>query len=327
MKLAIIIPAYNEEQNIKDVILSIPRTFDQIDEKVIIIVNDGSKDNTLEIASNLDVIIVNHKKNLGLGKSFQDGLKKAIELHVDIVINIDSDGQFNPKDIPKLISPIINKKADFVTASRFIDKKNIPEMPKIKYYGNQIMSKIISWILQQKYYDVSCGFRAYSKEAICRLNLFGNFTYTQETFLDLGYKGLNILEIPTEVKYFSKRKSRIAGNLFKYSWQTLKIILRSVLNYKPLKFFGYIGSLLFFCGVILNSFLLIYYFKTSSFSPYKIIGFIGVFLNILGIMIISLGLIADMLYRIRMNQEEILYKMKKKELNLTADTERPIYYF
>jgi glycosyltransferase involved in cell wall biosynthesis len=312
MKLAIIIPAYNEEKKIKEVILTIPQTFDQIDEQIIIVVNDGSKDNTLNIVSDLDVIVVNHKKNLGLGKSFQNGLKKAIEQGADILVNIDSDGQFNPQDIPKLISPIINKKADFVTASRFIDKKNIPEMPKIKYYGNRLMSKMISWILHGSYNDVSCGFRAYNKEAMYRLNLFGNFTYTQETFLDLGYKGLNILEIPINVKYFQQRKSRIAGNLFKYGWQTLKIIFRAILNYRPLKFFGYLGTSLFIAGLVLNSSLLFYYIQTQSFSPYKIIGFMGIFLNILGIFFISLGLIADMLYRIRMNQEEILYKMKKK---------------
>ncbi|MFH1564687.1 MAG: glycosyltransferase family 2 protein [bacterium] len=311
MKLTILIPAYNEEKNIRDVILSIPKTFDKIDEKVVIVVNDGSKDNTLSQLSDIDVIIINHKKNLGLGKSFQDGLKKAIELNADILVNIDSDGQFNPCDISKLISPIINNEADFVTASRFIDKKNILEMPKIKYYGNCLMSKLVSWILQQKYSDVSCGFRAYNKETMLRLNLFGAYTYTQETFLDLGYKGLSILEIPIKVKYFKDRKSRVAGNLFKYAWKTLKIIFRAILNYRPLKFFGYIGSSLFITGIFLNSSLLIYYSQTKSFTPYKVIGFVGIFLNILGIFFISLGLIADMLYRIKMNQEEILYKLKK----------------
>lgn len=315
MKLAILIPAYNEEKRIRDVILSIPQTFEKINEKVIIVVNDGSTDNTLSAISDLDVIIINHQKNLGLGKSFQDGLKKAIELNVDILINIDSDGQFDTNDISKIISPIINQKADFVTASRFIDKKNIPDMPKVKYYGNQLMSKMISWILQKKYNDVSCGFRAYNKEAMYRLNLFGNFTYTQETFLDLGYKNLNILEIPIAVKYFKDRKSRIAGNLFKYGWRTLKIIFRAILNYKPLKFFGYTGISLFIIGFFMDISLLFYYIQTQSFSPYKIIGFIGIFLNILGIFFISLGLIADMLYRIRMNQEEILYKLKKQSSN------------
>lgn len=311
MKLAILIPAYNEEKNIRGVILSIPKTFDKIDEKVIIVVNDGSTDNTISAISDLDAVIINHKKNLGLGKSFQDGLKKAIELNADILVNIDSDGQFDPNDMPKLISPIINNKADFTTASRFIDKKNIPQMPKIKYYGNLLMSKLVSWILGEKYSDVSCGFRAYNKETMLKLNLFGAYTYTQETFLDLGYKGLNILEIQIKVKYFKDRKSRVAGNLFKYAWQTLKIIFRAILNYRPLKFFGYLGSSLFIMGTFLDSSLLIYYLQTKSFTPYKVIGFIGIFLNILGIFFISLGLIADMLYRIKMNQEEILYKLKK----------------
>lgn len=311
-KLTILIPVYNEEQKIREVILSIPNNFNGITETKIIVVNDGSTDNTLAVINNLPVIVINHKTNLGLGRSFQDGLKKALELDSDILINIDGDGQFDTQDINRLIQPIINQEADFVTASRFVNNRQPAEMPTIKYSGNLLMSKLISYILNSNYKDVSCGFRAYGKEAMCQLNLFGKFTYTQEVFLDLGYKGLHIKEIPIAVKYFAKRKSRIAHNLFRYAWQTLKIILRTVVNYKPLKFFGSLGIFCFGIGLIFDVILLIHYLKTASLSPYKIFGFSGIFFNTFGVILLLIGLIADMIHRLRLNQEEILYRMKKK---------------
>jgi glycosyltransferase involved in cell wall biosynthesis len=310
MKLVILIPVHNEEEKIKEVINSLPKNINNISSINIVVVNDGSTDNTYNIIKDLDLVIINHPKNFGLGRAFQNGLQKALELDADILVNIDGDGQFDVNDIPKLIKPIIEKRADFVTASRFANNKK-PNMPKIKYFGNLLMSKLISYILNSKYEDVSCGFRVYNKEAMCRLNLFGKFTYTQEVFLDLGYKGLSILEIPIEVKYFTERKSRIAHNLFRYAWQTLKIILRTVVNYKPLKFFGSMGIFYFTLGLFFDIILLIHYLQTSSLSPYKIFGFIGIFFNTFGIILILIGLLSDMIHRIRLNQEEILYRLKK----------------
>ena len=131
---------------------------------------------------------------------------------------------------------------------------------------------------------------------------------------NLSRKGdSKILEVPIKVEYFLDRKSRVASNLFSYAWRTIKIITRAFRDYKQLKFFGAMGGVIFRLGLILDISLLIYFFYSGSFSPYKIVGFTGAFLNILGVVILVLGLIADMLYRIRMNQEEILYRIKKRK--------------
>jgi len=144
------------------------------------------------------------------------------------------------------------------------------------------------------------------------LNLNGKFTYTQEAFIDLGNKGMRITEVAVPVQYFKERRSRIAANLFRYTWRIMKIIFRTARDYKPMKFFGVLGALFFVAGLFLEAGLLAYYLKSGSFTPYKVIGFAGAFFNILGVVIFFLGLIADMLYRMRMNQEELLYLFKKQ---------------
>jgi glycosyltransferase involved in cell wall biosynthesis len=302
-------PAYNEEKLIGGVLDRIP---DYVD--TIVVVNDGSTDETPNIAQAKGALVVTHNKNRGVGAAFHAGVDKALELTADIMATIDADGQFDPRDIKKLIDPIIDGDADFVTASRFKDKKLLPKMPRTKYWGNIAMSRLISLLIGQRFFDVSCGFRAYSKEALLRLNLFGEFTYTQETFMDLAFKNITIQEVPILVQ--GERgfgPSKVAKNLFRYAYRTSKIILRAFRDYKPLKFFGFMAGLIVGFGLLLEAFLLWHYLQTGQFTPFKVVGFAGGFLLAIGLLIFITGLLADMLYRIRVNQEEILY-YKKKEL-------------
>ena len=311
--LLIIIPAYNEKDLIVSVIKNIPEFIKGIDEIKVLVINDGSTDKTVQIVQlETEAIVISHSENRGVGAAFHTGINYALKNRADIVVNIDADKQFNPSDIPKLIQPILNNQADFVTASRFIEKEFIPEMPKIKLWGNKKIASLISWLIKKKFYDVSCGFRAYNKEAILNLNLFGQFTYVQEVFLDLSFKGLQIKEIPIQVKYFPKRCSRIYKGAFHYTVNTLKIIFKTLRDYRPLKFFGLIGLIIFFLGLIPDIFVIVYFFQTGGFTPYKAFGLMGIFLNIVGLAILFLSLLADMLYRIRMNQEKMLYYEKKR---------------
>ena len=248
------------------------------------------------------------------GAAFATGLEEAINRQADIVVTLDADDQFDPQDINKLIEPIINKKYDCVTGSRFIDKNFVPaNIPAIKKWGNKMVAFLINKLTGQKYYDVSCGFRAYGKEALLNINTFSNFTYTQEVILDLSFKNLRIKEVPIKVRYFADRQSKMANNLFKYAWNISKTNFRVFRDYKPLKFFGSIGILVFSTGLLLDIFVLWNFINTGSITPYKYVGFIGGFLNLLGFLIIIVGLLADMLYRIRINQEKILYYEKKKK--------------
>lgn len=314
MKLVIIIPCFNEEKTIGKVIAEIPRSIWGISETEIIVVDDGSSDNTVSCAKKAGAGVVSQPQNRGVGAAFISGVEIALKKGADILVNIDADGQFDPKQIPILIEPIIKDKADFVTCSRFKDPKLIPQMPSIKIWGNKQMAKLISFLVGQKFFDVSCGFRAYSRNALLNLNLFGKFTYTQESFLDLAYKGLRVVEVPLKVR--GEREfgdSKVAKSVVSYGYKSFKIIFRTIRDYKPLKFFGYAGFFIIFIAAIIGTFFLVHWAMTGATSPYKSLGFIAAFLVALGFIVIVLALIADMLDRIRLNQEKLLYYEKKRE--------------
>ncbi len=310
-KLLVIIPAYNEEKTIQDVISKIPKQINGINKINCLVIDDGSTDNTAQIAKNCGAIVIKHHKNEGVGTVLSNGFKYALKNKYDIITNIDADNQFNPKEIKELITPIIEKKADFVVGNRFKNGKP-KNMSTIKYWGNNLMSRLISNLIGENFQDVSCGFRAYNKKALLHLNLFGRFTYTQEMFLNLKFKNLNIKQIPIGVQYFKERQSKIAGNIFKYTWNTLNIIIRSFVYYKPLRFFGYPGIFFLIMGFFFFTFLIIHKIITKQYTPYKIFGFFGGALFVLGIILILFGLVADILDKIRRNQEEILYLEKRK---------------
>jgi len=311
MKLTIYIPALNEEDGIGDVIEHLPKHIEGIDRIEVLVVDDGSTDNTVEIAKRRGASVVSHGINRGVGSAFQTAVQYALENSTDILVSIDADRQFNSDQIPEVIKPLLDGKADMVTGNRF--KDGMPEnMPKSKYWGNKQMSRLISLISGQKFRDVSCGFRAYNREALMRLNLFGNFTYTQETILDMVYKELRVVECPVDVKYFNSRKSRVAGSIINYTFRTLKIILRTLRDYKPMLFFGGMGGVSIFVGLIFEIYLFTHYFLTDSFSPYKSFGFIGLGFLIWGLLLLIVGLLADMFNRVRKNQERIIYEMKKE---------------
>jgi len=314
MKLVIIIPALNEEYTVGDVITAVPSQIDDVDEIEIVVVDDGSTDGTKVVAESAGVFVISHTTNKGVGAAFHTGIKTALMRGADVIVNMDADGQFNPLDIPILVQPILEGKADFVTASRFKDSSMIPQMPRIKIWGNNRIAQLISLLTGQKFYDVSCGFRAYSRDIALKLTLFGQFTYTQETFLDLTFKGAAIIEVPLSVK--GERafgESKVASNLWKYATMTSTIILRAFRDYKPLRFFGIISLPFLVSGVLLEIFLISHYILSGQFTPHKWAGFTGMGLFVLGLIFFIIGLVADMLGRIRLNQEELLYFERKRE--------------
>ena len=304
--IVVIIPAYNEAKTIVEVIKSIP---DFVDE--VVVVNDCSTDETALKATKAGAKVIDHHANLGVGAAFHSGVDYMVNSSFDIMINMDADGQFSASDISRLIEPIIDEKADFVTASRFIDTIYIPDMPWINRWGNRQMSRLISTLTGNRFYDVSCGFRAYSRDTLMKLNLVGRFTYTQETFLDLAFKNTRIKEVPVHVTYFKDRKSHVSSNIPRYMYRTLKIIFRTYRDYMPIKFFWGIGFFLLICSLLFGFILITHYINTGKFSGQIWSGFVGAFFFINAIAFFMLGLLADMFDRIRRNQEKILQQLKK----------------
>ncbi len=313
-KLVVLIPALNEERKIGAVIKSVPRKIRRVKKVEVLVLDDGSTDETVQksIKAGADKI-VSHTKNEGLGIAFRDGVWAALKMNADLIVNIDADGQFNPNDISKIIEPILRGRADVTTCTRFKVKSLEPKMPAIKKFGNKLFTKMINILTNSNFTDTQCGFRAYTKEAALRMNLFGKFTYTQEALMDFVNKGMVVEEVPCKVAGEREGKSRIVKHWYSYGLKALLIIIRSIRDYKPLRFFGGLGLL--FAGVGITYGLLQWAISLTPGVDIPLWRIILAFLLILvGALMMVLALLADMLDRQRKIQEEILYKVKKQEL-------------
>jgi glycosyltransferase involved in cell wall biosynthesis len=328
MKLVVTIPALNEEKTISHVIAGVPRNIRGVAETEVIVVNDGSTDRTAAVAEEAGAIVVNMSGRPGLGAIFRTGLERAMRRGADIIVNIDGDGQFNPADITKLVQPLLDDEADFVTCSRFADPGLYPDMPKIKFWGNRVVTGIINWVCGGTHFtDVSCGFRAFSRDAAYRMTLFGRFTYTQECFIDLFSKGMRIVEVPLKIRGVREHgHSRVASSIWRYAVSSLPIILRAMRDIQPLKFFGAIALAFFLPGVLTGLFVTGWYlYKTNKVgahvtSPFtSLITISGVFITLSFVMGV-LALLADMLGRHRRITEELLYLARRK----VYATKRPL---
>lgn len=309
-KLLIYMPALNEAETIYNVLKSIPANYEHFNSVELLVLNDGSTDDTESQAKSAGAKVINHIKNKGVGEAFQTALAHALKINASVMVSIDADGQFDVDQIVDFIRPIVQNEADFCIGNRFQGKR--PEnMPKIKYWGNKQVSKIVSFVSKTKIEDASCGYRAYSKEAMLNLNLQGSFTYTHETILDLLDKGLSVKQIPVEVKYFDGRVSRIADNIVAYAFKTSIIIFKCLKDYKPLQFFLIISGVVFGLGSLLGGFTFIHWMVKKTISPYKSFGIIGLSLVGMSVIMTIFAFMADSLGRMRKNQERILYYLKK----------------
>ena len=314
MKLVVTIPALNEDKTIAQVVRAVPRDIPEISETQVIVLNDGSTDQTASEAAGAGATVVNLKGGAGLGTVFRTGIERALRAGADIIVNIDGDGQFNADDIRHLIQPLLKDEADFVTCSRFSDPALKPIMPVVKFHGNRAVTGIINWICGgTKFTDVSCGFRAFTRESACRMTLFGRFTYTQECFIDLFSKGVRIAEVPLKVRGVREfGKSRIASSIFKYATNSLPIIIRAMRDIQPLKFFGGIAIVLFLMGFSPLAFVSVWYLIKHKTTPFTSLIPVGGVMITLAFLMGALALLADMMGRHRRISEELLYLARRR---------------
>jgi glycosyltransferase involved in cell wall biosynthesis len=311
-RLLVILPALNEAATIQTVVDRIPRNIAGIASVEVLVVDDGSTDDTVRLSRAAGASVISHGKNRGVGAAMQTGLDEAVRRQVDFAVNIDSDGQFAPEDIPTLLAPLVAGATDFATASRFKDPKLVPVMPLVKRFGNWGMARVVSGIVGQHFDDVSCGFRAYTREALLQLVLSGAFTYTQEMLLVLGQKGLRMLEVPMVVRGVREHgKSRVASNLFRYGYRTSVIIFSCVRDFSPGSFFNAssLAAALLACGFFV--FFVVHRIVAGMFTPHIWAGFTSAFLLGLAFMTFSLGQVAAMVARIRRIQDRELYLLRK----------------
>lgn len=316
MKLIVVSICKNEAKTIGEVLDSVPKRIDGIDTIEKVVIDDGSSDNTVEVARKHEATVISNGRQKRLAFSFQLAVDYVLEQGADIAVNIDGDNQFDAKDIKILVKPITQGIYDFVAADRFTDpitgkrRKRLENMPPSKYFGNLLGAFIVSKMTQQKFSDVTCGFRAYNRKALLSININNKFTYTQETFQVIAAKNLNILNIPVTVRYFKDRKSRVVENIFSYMFKSAINIIKAFRDYSPLRFFTLLGAIPFIPGFLCLIFVGIHFLNTGSFSPYKFVGGIGIYLVTLAILSWLVGIFADIQNRVIHNQEKILYYAK-----------------
>ena len=210
-----------------------------------------------------------------------------------------------------------NDEADFATASRFKDAAITPRnMPWIKRWGNRQMSRLISRLTNKTFHDVSCGMRCYNRRAMLNLNLMGAYTYTQEVFLNLAFKGMRIVEVPIAVR--GQREfgtSRVVHSLWGYGFRALRIIVGAYRDHQPMRFFGGIAALFLFLACSLAFFFVAHYIHSGTFTPHKWAGVTSAILLLFSILILHIGMIADMLNRHRVYLEELLFYTRRSGSN------------
>jgi len=313
VSLLVVIPALDEEKTVGSVIRGIPRDLRGVARVEVLVVDDGSGDRTGAEAEAAGARVIRHASPRGVGAAFGTALRYAIDAGADLIVSIDADGQFDPRDIPALIEPVRSGQADFASASRFKDPALTPRMPFMKRWGNAVVSGLVSRLTGQRFDDVSCGMRCYSRRAAMSLNPIGRFTYTQEVFLNLAFKQLRIAEVPVSVRGEREYgRSRVASNLWRYALNTSGIIFRCYRDYRPMLFFGSIALVLAVAGVGLLAFLGVHYLNTGVFSPHKWAGFSGAASLVLALLVFFIGLIGDMLNRHRIYLEELLYRERER---------------
>ncbi len=310
-KLIIVnIPAYNEAENIEKVIKLIPRRINDYEVKIQVI-DDWSQDTTSQVAKSAWAdYVIRHPYNQWVWVAFRTWVENFLEIWWDILVNIDGDWQFDPNDIPELIEPLIKWIADISIASRF-DKHKADNIPWIKERGNRAIAWIVGKLLRYKIQDLTCGFRAYNKKSLMKLNLLHMFTYTQEVIIDAIGKKLKIIWIPVKVKYFADRKSRVTGSIRAYVKKSLMIIFRTVRDVKPLVFFWLPGLVSFIIGALFLLTFLVLYLLSFRTTPYKMYLYVWSITLLFGLLLLIFASIADMIKSQRRIAEENLEMMKK----------------
>jgi glycosyltransferase involved in cell wall biosynthesis len=316
VKLVVQIPCLNEAGAIADVIASIPKKVKGCSSVEIVIIDDGSTDNTSELAASLGInSIIRHHGTRGLAEAFRSGLDYALSQEADIIVNTDGDNQYPQEKIPELIAPIIEGRADIVIGDRRTHRIGHFSVPKkiLQYLG----SKIVSLAAGVRVPDAGSGFRAYSRTAALKLNLVTKYSYTMETIIQAGYKRLAIVSIPIRTNP-KTRESRLFKSTPEHVAKSAAAIIRSLLMYRPYAFFGALGISLGTLGLIPFVRFLIHSLAGIAGDYIQSLIF-GASLITAALLSFALGVLADL---IRVNRQLIedglaLQKAHQDELSLS----------
>lgn len=282
---------------------ALPQRIAGVDAIEVLVINDGSTDRTVEVARSLGVQhVVGFPRNQGLAKAFMLGIRTCLERGADIIVNTDADNQYNADDIPALIQPILAGNAEIVVGARPIG--SIQHFSLIKKILQRLGSGVVKRFSGTNVADAPSGFRAFSREAAARLNVFSEYTYTLETIIQAGQKNMSIVSVPVRVNP-DLRPSRLVRSITSYVRRSMVTMLRILIIYRSFSFFLSVGSLLFLAGAALGG-RFVYYYLTGSGSGHVQSLILAAVLMIFGFQTGLLAFIADLLSVNRRLLEELL---------------------
>lgn len=319
MKLIIQIPCFNEEDTLGITLDALPKHIEGIDNIEVLIVDDGSTDDTVKVAKDWGVDhIVSFPNNKGLAKGFMAGIDGCIRNGADIIVNTDADNQYNADDIEKLVAPILEGKAEIVIGARPIDdtvhfswiKK------KLQHIGSWAVRKASGTDIP----DAPSGFRAMTADAAMRLNVINDYTYTLETIVQAGREKMAITWVPIRTNE-ELRPSKLMGSTWSYVKKSILIILRSYMMYYPLKTFTYISLPPILAGILVWIRFLYFVMTTGGAGHIQSL-ILGCTLLIIGFLTFVVGLLGDISYANRQMMAE--YQLHNKRFMYVFLKERDV---
>lgn len=319
MKLIVQIPCFNEEHTLPQTLADIPRQIEGIDTVEILIIDDGSTDRTVEVARQHGVEhIMQNKKNLGLARTFRNGLDACLHLGADIVVNTDGDNQYAGWDIPKLVKPILDGRADIVVGDRQTNR--IGHFSGPKKWLQRLGSKVVRNLSEIDIPDAVSGFRAISREAAMRINIVSSFSYTTEMLIQAGKKHMAVTSVPVETNA-KTRESRLFKSIPKFIERQLTTMVRMYAMYQPLRVFFFIGLILGFIGLMpILRFVYLYFTGDGEGHIQSLI--LGGVLLMMAFISWLVGLVADLINFNRQLMEMTLERVRKLELDTSCETEQ-----
>jgi glycosyltransferase involved in cell wall biosynthesis len=308
MKLIIQIPCYNEAETLAITLAALPRHIEGFNKVEWLIVDDGSSDNTIEVARENGVDhVVSFTTNRGLAAAFIAGLHACVALGADVIVNTDADNQYNADDIPELVAPILRSEADIVVGARPIE--DIEHFS----FGKKILQKLGSWVVRlasnTNIPDSPSGFRALSRDAAMHMNVFNEYTYTLETIIEAGQKGIAITSVPIRVNP-DLRPSRLVKNIPIYIIHSIATIVRIFVVYRPFRSFMLIGSILFLIGFMIGLRFLYLYLIGEGEGHIQSVILSAVLLG-MGFQTMLVALVADLEATNRKLMEDVQYMLRK----------------
>lgn len=308
MKLFVQIPCLNEEETLHLVLDSIPKKIEGISSIDVLIIDDGSTDKTIAVAKKHGVKhFVKHTRNMGLARSFRDGLDYALKHGADIIVNTDGDNQYPQEKIADLVRPILDKKAEIVVADR--QTQTIAHFSAFKKFLQKTGSKVVNTAATTNLPDAASGFRAYSAYAATRINIVTQFSYCMETIIQAGNKSLAITSIPITTNP-KTRESRLFKSMRQHVIKSAQAIMRSFIMFKPFVLFATLGLVLLIAGLVP---FVRYLWLTFSGSPGDHIQslLLGAVLIVSALLSLALGVISDLIRTNRVLLEDLLERVKE----------------